>query len=974
MADLVLTRLKRYVCRPFSNTIAMTVAAEKIETRVAFLITPHQLSSGDQVVSSFHVQKSSKGVEYKSFDITATELRKFHSALNKDARDVFTQFNGVSIAETIEAMNKLFSNHADPSKAKQHLLKHQFQIFQSVKPFAGLVKWFHRTSTADGKFRTAPASFSRYKPLLKFDVRKENEQVKLYVYIELNEALYRLDEFRRHHFLLESNNEYFLLTYKDYLCLNWLAELDLQVIGKDPLVFARQVLARLEEDYPVNRNNLFERKVLETVPVHRVLLSELNNSFLMLTPQWTYDGFLVEGPYKEVFETTAEGEAYVIKRDKEAETKFVSLLESLHTNFGKQHNGYYYLPFADAQKKQWFLKAFHRLLDDNIEVVGMDMLHHFRYSPHKPETKVVVQAEEGNRVMIDMRVSFGKEEIPLNVLQKMLLSGQKAIMLKDGSLGILGDEWIEKYAALIKHGKVNKHEVDVARFMALTTSSENNNGSALQPIIKQNWWVKWQQWQTSSDPVYAVPLNVKATLRPYQQKGFEWLTLLAEAGAGGCLADDMGLGKTLQTICFLAYHIHLFPGATNIIVCPSSLIYNWQNELQKFAPGITVAVYHGASRNAKDFEGGKQVIITSYGTIRADAEFLLSKQYRIAVIDESHNIKNPTSQITSVVSQLDAFTRIALSGTPVVNNTFDLYAQLNYALPGMFGSREFFKREYADAIDRYHDEEKIQALQKLTAPFILRRTKEQVATDLPDKTESILWCTMSREQQDLYNDIKDQVRSSLFTNIKDQGLNKSKLAVLQGMLKLRQVCNSPLLLPIDEQQNCKSSVKTDVLLQELQNVIGAHKALVFSQFTSMLDLLTQECDNLGIKYFHFDGQTPPAKRAEMVAAFQDKDSDTHLFFISLKAGNSGLTLTAADYVFLFDPWWNTAVEQQAIDRTHRIGQTKNVFAYKLICKDTIEEKIIQLQQRKQQLADELVVEDDGFIKSLNEEDIAYLFS
>jgi SNF2 family DNA or RNA helicase len=232
---------------------------------------------------------------------------------------------------------------------------------------------------------------------------------------------------------------------------------------------------------------------------------------------------------------------------------------------------------------------------------------------------------------------------------------------------------------------------------------------------------------------------------------------------------------------------------------------------------------------------------------------------------------------------------------------------------------------------------------------------------------------MHAHQKMVYDEISEQIRSNILSDIKDKGLGKSKLAVLQGIMKLRQVCNTPLLLPIDEQQNCKESIKTEMLLNELQNILGEHKAIVFSQFSSMLDLLADECDKKGIQYFHFDGQTPPAKRAEMVAAFQDEASDTHLFLISLKAGNTGLTLTAADYVFLFDPWWNTAIEQQAIDRTHRIGQTKNVFAYKLICKDTIEEKIIQLQLRKKKLAEELVTEDDGFVKSLTEEDVAYLF-
>ena len=232
---------------------------------------------------------------------------------------------------------------------------------------------------------------------------------------------------------------------------------------------------------------------------------------------------------------------------------------------------------------------------------------------------------------------------------------------------------------------------------------------------------------------------------------------------------------------------------------------------------------------------------------------------------------------------------------------------------------------------------------------------------------------MSTAQKQLYDEVKDSIRQSVFLNIEKDGLNKSKLAVLQGMLKLRQICNSPLLLS-EEDQTCTDSVKTDLLMNELQNNLKDHKVLVFSQFTSMLDLLAEKCKEEGISFYHFDGQTPPEKRIEMVSKFQQPDNTTNVFLISLKAGNAGLNLTAAGYVFLFDPWWNTAVQQQAIDRTHRIGQTKNVFAYKMICKDTIEERIIQLQQRKKLLAEELIAEDEGFVKSLTEDDIKYLFS
>jgi SNF2 family DNA or RNA helicase len=955
----------------------MSVAKEKVELKVGLLLTPEKLAAGFHVLESFHITKSAKGIDYAAKDLDGQELRNSHSNLDKAVRATFHKFSYEGILSVQQELKQKLSKQRGgvdyESFLKSALVRQMHGSFNAVKPFAGLIKWYHKKAV-DGKFLTRPCYFSNYKPQLSFEVYKNEAGLQLISYIDLNGTSYQLRDFIRYQFLLESNNEYFLLSFKDYQTLDWLSTIDFNQLKDDPFLFSQNLLVKLETDYPVNRNNHFQKKALETKPVNRVFLSELSNSFLMLTPQWLYDGFVVEGPYKETYEPVIDGEEYVIKRDKEAEESFVALLVSQHPNFAKQRNGYYYLSFAEAQKKQWFLKTFHKLLDLEIELTGMDLLQHFRYSSFKAETTSTIKSEAETKVILQLKVAFGKDEIPLSVLQKMLLSGQKAIMLKDGSLGILSEEWLQKYAAIIKHGKINKDEIEVSRYIALSEQQTGDEQKVLQPIIKNSWWVKWQQWQTSDKPVYTVPDTVHATLRPYQQKGFEWLTLLAEAGAGGCLADDMGLGKTLQTICFFAHHIHHNPESVNIIVCPSSLIYNWQKELQKFAPTITNVVYHGASRSTELLEQNNQVIITSYGTLRADPELLLKKQYGIAVIDESHNIKNPSAQITSVVNMLDATTRIALSGTPVVNNTFDLYSQLNFSLPGMFGSREFFKREYADAIDRYHDEEKIQTLQKLTAPFILRRTKEQVAKDLPEKTESVLWCTMDRKQQELYNEIKDQVRSNIFTDIKNNGLNKSKLAVLQGMLKLRQVCNSPLLLPEDERQGFNDSIKTEVLFDELQNILGNHKALVFSQFTSMLDLLAEECDKKGIQYFHFDGQTPPAKRAEMVDAFQDKESKTNLFLISLKAGNSGLTLTAADYVFLFDPWWNTAVEQQAIDRTHRIGQTKNVFAYKIICKDTIEEKIVQLQQKKKRLADDLISEDDGFIKSLNEEDIAYLFS
>jgi SNF2 family DNA or RNA helicase len=452
------------------------------------------------------------------------------------------------------------------------------------------------------------------------------------------------------------------------------------------------------------------------------------------------------------------------------------------------------------------------------------------------------------------------------------------------------------------------------------------------------------------------------------------MRLLSEAGGGGLLADDMGLGKTIQTIANIAFQSAVDPKAKHLIVCPASLMYNWQNELEKFAPQLKVLFHYGTGRNTdRIVQEEHQIIISSYGTVRADIEKLTEIDFHTIIVDESHNIKNRSALTTRAVKLLRAKNRFALSGTPLMNNTFDLYSQYDFLLPGIFGSAEFFKREYSDPIDRDHVPEKVQLLQKITAPFLMRRTKEKVAADLPEKTEQVLWCSMYPQQRELYESIRESIKSSIFTQIKNEGLNKSKLSVLQGIMKLRQICNSPQLLKSDELIATTDAVKIDVLLDELINNIADHKALVFSQFTSMLNLIAERLQKKGIKYFHFDGSTPPARRMEMTDAFQQEDNKINIFLISLMSGNAGLNLTAADYVFLVDPWWNVAVQQQAIDRTHRIGQTKKVFAYKMICKDTIEEKILSLQAKKNTLSEELVTADEDFVKTLSEDDVKWLF-
>jgi superfamily II DNA or RNA helicase len=778
----------------------------------------------------------------------------------------------------------------------------------------------------------------------------------------------------RAHFLLEKDNTYHLLGYKDYQALEWLNSDLVHDAGKDETVFRKTVLSKLEESYKVNRHNLLESNNISSRPESQVMVNELNDTFLMLTPQWLYEGFLLEGSFKENSEILRNGESYSIQRDRVAEEELLNLLKSLHPAFEKQSGGYFYVSFEDARKKNWFLNAYHKLLEAGIRITGMDLLRHFRFSEHKAATDMEIRnGSHEHELCLLVRITFGDEIIPLLTIQRILLSSQHTVLLADDSLGVLDEAWQHQYGDIFRHGRIKDNEIRIEKWMAVTEQHESEGSQPLKSALADDWWSLWDHWQGNKDFVFEIPGTIQvAQLRPYQQKGFEWLSLLAQIGVGACLADDMGLGKTLQTICFLARRLEHFPGMKHLVVCPASVVYNWQQELEKFAPGLRINVFHGNGRNASDLQREDiDIIITSMGTLRSDIDLIENIPFCVAVVDESHNIKNPYALITRAVNRIQAVTRVALSGTPVMNNTFDLYAQLNFVAPGMFGSREFFKRMYGDPIDRDHDPAKIKLLQKLTAPFILRRTKEQVAPDLPEKTELVLWCDMGMQQRDQYEDVLGQIRSSIFLEIERDGFERSKLSIIQGITKLRQVCNSPVLLP-NADFFCEDSVKTEILMDELLNNLKGHKVLVFSQFSKMLDLLAKQLEDLQLDFFHFDGQTPPKQRMEMVNSFQEEGNKTDVFLISLMAGNTGLNLTAADYVILFDPWWNTAVQQQAIDRTHRIGQTKKVFAYKMICRDTIEEKILYLQERKKLLSDTLIGGEDGFVKNLTMKDLEYL--
>jgi len=955
------------------------MSEQKKNSKTVLLIQPQKLLHRRPVVQLLKVERNGSVIEMDEFAITSATLSLYLKHIQAEARKFLLKFSVNELdqeaARIAYALEKIQYTEAEKSRHRDRAMVRYYQQYLGfLKSYDKDLNWYHRvTSPGTNRIATVPCRYHALSVKLEFDCILTDSGITLKVWVKTQQGMIPLTDFRRFYFLLLKDNEYWHLPLSACEALDWLDEAELSVNMLDKELFLRKVVSPLKKlGQTVHTDGLVEKESIDVVPVKRLLLSELNNTFLMLTPQYLYDGYVIDGPYTPVTEVKGEDTAILISRHEAEEKAFNEYLRGLHPNFAKQHNGYFYLNFSEAQKKQWFGRVYHQLLKDDVELVGMDMLQHFRYSPHKPVTSVKVLESVGDSILIEFQLHYGKETVPLNELQKMLLSGQKVVLLKDGSMGVLGDDWLQQYSTVIKHGKVKGVQLLVPRWMAIVMD-DSVGLMQVKHTLPPDWFERWNRWRNMEAAMYDVPASVTIDcLRPYQQKGYDWINLMAEAGGSVCLADDMGLGKTLQTICFLANRLQYAPTCRHLVVCPASLMYNWQQEFEKFASGIKAVIYHGQGRTKDVFTDDRiPLIITSYGTLRQDIEYLSQVLFDVVVIDESHHIKNPATQISRAIQEVKSHTRVALSGTPVMNGILDLYAQLNFLLPGLLGSREFFRREYLIPIEQQGDSDKAAILQRIISPFVLRRTKEQVAKELPPKTETVLWCTMGQNQKAAYESIREKIRSSVLLDIEQHGLQKGKMSVLAGLTRLRQVCNSCELSAGDDLFTY-DSIKTEVLIEELRKIIPSHRALVFSQFTSMLDLLERDLYKSGIRYLRLDGNTQAHKRQDLVNTFQDEESDAQVFLLSLKAGNAGLTLTAADYVFLFDPWWNAAIEHQAIDRTHRIGQDKHVFAYRMICKDTVEEKILKMQQRKKKLAEDIISTDEGFVQSLTIEDIRYL--
>jgi SNF2 family DNA or RNA helicase len=572
---------------------------------------------------------------------------------------------------------------------------------------------------------------------------------------------------------------------------------------------------------------------------------------------------------------------------------------------------------------------------------------------------------------IDGAAEFGESRVGLPRLLRAIKQGEQTVRLDDGSLGIIPEEWMKKYGMLAGLGNFEDNGVRFTRSQAglLDALLASEPAVSLDAVFER---VRRELRDFSGVAAAAPGDEFHGELRHYQLEGLGWLHFLQRFGFGGCLADDMGLGKTIQVLALLEARREVRRNdAENspppaLVVVPRSLVFHWKEEAARFTPKLAILDHTGVARlKPGDHFENYDVVLTTYGTLRSDAVQFKDIRFDYCILDEAQAIKNSSTLAAKAVRLLKADHRLAMSGTPVENHLGELWSLFEFLNPGMLGTASVFARA-----GKNPDESTRQVLGKALRPFILRRTKAQVAPELPEKTEQTIYCDLEGNDKKLYDELRDYYRARLLQNGTGENSGQYKIQVLEALLRLRQAACHPGL--IDKRKIAEPSAKVDTLLAQLDQVLEEnHKALVFSQFTSLLAIVRSRLDKQNIPYVYLDGRT--RDRQARVEEFQN-DPNAKLFLISLKAGGLGLNLHAAEYVYLLDPWWNPAVESQAIDRAHRIGQTRKVFAYRLIARDTVEEKVLELQKSKRDLADAIITADNSVMRNLTRDDLELLLS
>jgi len=836
----------------------------------------------------------------------------------------------------------------------------------------------------------------------------------------------------RYYINMKSGNEHFDLHSKSYyvLCsepavlvvdhrlhifddidinklIPFFTKIHIDVPASSEKTYIKKFIRSCVEKYEVNSEGI---DISEINPTKKAVLS-LENDWNMLPTlflNFKYDEKLypVDSPFKKnVFTVEKDGRIMLswFYPDKKWENELInSLLEgglekSGINHFSKKENNQEETSSENSYSLVDWIRTHPELLNRFELSQNISNLNYFI-----GEITVSTNVET-KQDWFDVRCEaiFGEFRIPFARFRSNILNNIREFILPDGTIAILPLEWFSRYYEMMLFSKKSDEKIRLRKHHFRIVDS-------LMKKNQQSYSFLPEQLSLTD-----IPDGLCANLRSYQQIGYSWLVHLFENNFGGCLADDMGLGKTVQTIALLQHiastHKNTVPLKTqapasdkkttipsdaeingqlslfgddiiensvitsfpSLIVMPTSLIHNWQNELSRFAPNLKIYVYSGVKR-MKSPDISKvfhfyNVVLTTYGTLRNDIELLQNCQFHHLILDESQYVKNPDSQSYKAVKQINALHKLALTGTPIENSLTDLWAQLNIVNEGMLGSYTSFRNAYINPITK-NNKEKEEALQHMIQPFILRRTKDEVAPELPPLSEETVYCDMSEEQQTCYNEEKNKLRNSLSGNATNFDSSKIAFLTLQGLTRLRLLANHPRLMDPDYQAD---SGKFEQIIMRFETLKSEnHKVLIFSSFVKHLRLLAEHFDKENWKYAWLSGSTVAENREKEITKFM-KEPDVNCFFISLKAGGVGLNLTAADYVFIIDPWWNPASEMQALSRAHRIGQDKNVMVFRFISSDTIEEKIRNLQESKTKLADTFISSANP-LKNLNKEEIVEL--
>ncbi len=743
--------------------------------------------------------------------------------------------------------------------------------------------------------------------------------------------------------------------------------------------FIYEELPKLQEQIDVEVSETISKLFLEQRPPKKIVTLGIDyDQSLKASLEFEYDGVRVP------FSKTADKTPYVTVKSREND-----MVYWVKRNIKHEFESYQMLlacKFVPMQTNNLalekenaidFYNYYMNKAGDGWVFEEKDDISFFKLieEPFRMCAKIDFSEDSKDSFEIQLYGQVGEDVINFDEIYETIQNNEKYSRVR--SLGFVEYPAEDIYAMMRSFNSFDAYRNDENKFLVKTYRAglvQELQTRGFELVLSDEFKKFWSQISSfSTEEDLTLPKGVNAELREYQMKGFSWLWFMYKYGLNGILADDMGLGKTLQALSLIQKAKEEDGSMPVLVVCPTSVVFNWESEIQKFTPELTCLKLSGVDRkNLFDKIPEYDIVITSYALIRRDIEALKDIKFRYIILDESQNIKNAMSQTAQSVKMLNADHKLALSGTPIENRLEELWSVFDFLMPGFLFNVAEFNFRYVNPIMERQDKTVEKRLKMQIYPFILRRMKRDVAKDLPDKVENIAYCEMTPEQKDFYLDVLDSTKEELFKSIEQNGLEKSRMSIFSALLRLRQICCHPRLYDKDMVKGDIQSGKFEHLKGMLEQIISeGHRVLLFSQFVDMLDIIKGWLERSGIPYEYLTGKTKDRQGA--VERFNSSTS-IPIFLISLKAGGTGLNLTGADYVIHYDPWWNPAVEDQATDRAYRIGQTKKVFVYRIITKNTVEEKIQKLKSIKRNLVDSVISVDRNITKSLTIDDIKEIFS